>query len=264
MSLSDEVSRANQQQGDRSEADDHPGERNVNRFVTTRWSLVRAAGHEAGSEGRKALETLCELYWYPLYAYVRRRGHQAAQAQDLTQAFFADVLERNVLAVADEQRGRFRVFLLQTLKNFLSTERRKQAAGKRGSGRPQLSLDFEAGENRYRHEPADLITPEQLFERRWALTLLEQALHQLRSEYQTSGRSELFEALEPQLQGYSAKSTYAELAEQLETSEGALKVAAHRLRHRYREILRATIAETVSSPEEVDEELRDLLNVFSS
>jgi DNA-directed RNA polymerase specialized sigma24 family protein len=243
---------------DRSSSEDRPHVRAADRFATTRWSLVRTAGHEQGSAGRKALEALCESYWYPLYAFIRRRGFQAAESQDLTQAFFADLLERNVLAVAERERGRFRFFLLQSLKNFLSSERRKQTAEKRGAGRLVLSLDFEAGETRYRHEPVESITPERLFQRRWTLLLLEQVLEQLRTEYDDASRSELFAALEPQLQGRELPMNYAELGTRLGMSEGALKVAAHRLRRRYREILRARIAETVSTPEEIDEELRDL------
>jgi RNA polymerase sigma factor (sigma-70 family) len=231
-------------------------------FATTRWSLVRAAGAE-DSAARHALETLCAAYWYPLYAYVRRRGHQPAQAQDLTQAFFAQLLEGNVFAVANEERGRFRSFLLKSLTNFLAGERRREAAQKRGGGLHIHSIDFAAGEDRYRHEPADTATPERLFERRWALTLLEQTLARLRGEHETTGRAALFAALEPHLHGRDS-GAYAEIAARLHTSEGAVKVAAHRLRRRYREILREEIAETVAAAEDVDEELRELLRTLAS
>lgn len=238
--------------------------RRAGSFATTRWSLVRAAGHADGSAVREALAALCDAYWYPLYAYVRRRGHQPAEAQDLTQGFFTYLLEGNILAVADRQRGRFRSFLLQSLKNFLSTQRRRQSARKRAHDQRLLSLDFDSGETRYRLEPADTVTPERLFERRWALTLLEAALAQLRAEYETTGRANLFTTLEAHLLGNPDALPYAALGERLGMSEGAVKVAAHRLRRRYREILRGQIAETVGTPEEVDDELRDLLNALAS
>lgn len=238
--------------------------RNVRSFATTRWSLVRAAGHGDGSAAREALAALCESYWYPLYAYLRRRGHQGAKAQDLTQAFFAQLLEANTLAVAAEERGRFRSFLLKCLQNFLSGERRKRLAEKRGGGRGVLSLDFESGEDRYRREPADTETPERLFERRWALTLLEHTLLALRGEYESTGRARLFAELEPHLHGDGDALPYGELAARLDLSEGAAKVAAHRLRRRYRDVLREQIAQTVDSPAEVDQELRDLLAALST
>ena len=232
-------------------------------FVTTRWSVVRAAGVGAGSTGREALSELCQTYWYPLYAFLRRRGHQPEEAQDLTQAFFTHLLEGRVLSAADAARGRFRSFLLQSLKNFLSTERRRRFAQKRGGGRPMLSLDYQSGEDRYRLEPADPLTPERLFDRRWALTLLEQGLAELRREYETSGRGALFAALESHLEGRPGTTAYAELGSRLGMSEGAVKAAAHRLRRRYRELLRRAIAETVSTPEDIEDELRDLLNALS-
>lgn len=231
-------------------------------FTTTRWSLVRAAGEAQGDAARQALETLCTTYWYPLYAYVRRRGHQPAQAQDLTQAFFTQLLEGNVLAIADQERGRFRSFLLKAFKNFIATQRRRDSAQKRGGGLRRRSLDFAAGEERYRLEPADTATPERLFERRWALTLLEQALACLREEYESTGRKELFAVLEPHLHG-GDRLPHAQLAARLDMSEGGVKVAAHRLRRRYREILRGQVAETVASPEAVDQELRELLQALA-
>lgn len=232
-------------------------------FASTRWSLVRAAGLDEGHSGREALATLCEAYWYPLYVFVRRRGYASDQAQDLTQDFFTHLIQGNRLSVADPQRGRFRSFLLQSMVNFLATERRKQTAQKRGGGKPTLSLDFQSGESRYLMEPADLESPERLFERRWALTLLEHSLRRLREEYASSGRGDLFAALEPHLQGAPDALPLTQLAADLHMSEGAIKVAAHRLRRRYREVLRAEVAETVSATDDIDQELRELLRALS-
>jgi RNA polymerase sigma-70 factor (ECF subfamily) len=231
-------------------------------FATTRWSLVRASGGE-DSGAHEALQVLCRTYWYPLYAYVRRRGFQPAAAQDHTQAFFTHLLEGERIQSADPDRGRFRSFLLKSLQNFLSSERRRERAEKRGGGRPLLPLDFEQGEERYLKEPADTDTPERLFERRWALTLLETTLARLHDEYGESGKGALFAALQPHLHGDSDRMPLAELAVSLGTSPEAIKVAAHRLRRRYRDLLRQEISETVDSPEEVDDELRRLMNALS-
>jgi RNA polymerase sigma-70 factor (ECF subfamily) len=231
-------------------------------FATTRWSLVRAAAG-ADSDAREALAALCTIYWYPLYAYVRRRGLQPATAQDLTQAFFAHLLEGEHVQAADPERGRFRSFLLKSLQNFLSTERRRERAEKRGGGRALLPLDFQQGEERYSREPADTDTPERLFERRWALTLLETTLALLRDEYGTTEKGELFAALQPHLHGDAGRMPLAELASPLGMSPEAVKVAAYRLRRRYRDLLRQQISETVDSPEEVDDELRRLMDALS-
>jgi len=210
-----------------------------------------------------ALEKLCETYWYPLYAYVRRHGHSPEDAQDLTQAFFARLLERNWLDRADQQRGRFRSFLLSAMNHFLADEWDKAKAQKRGGGLAPLPLEFDAAETRYIHEPVDRVTPEQNYERRWALTLLDEVLRRLRLEYEQEGKAELFATLHPCLVGDRSSHPYVELAVKLDASEGAVKSAVHRLRLRYRQLLRYEIAQTVAEPGEVEEELRHLFAVLS-
>ena len=226
-------------------------------FATTRWTLVAAAAGADSPAARQALADLCRSYWYPLYAYIRRRGHDHHRAQDLTQAFFARLLEKNDLTAADRSRGRFRSFLLTACQHFLANQHDHDTARKRGGGRVHLSIDFEDAEGRYTAEPAHDETPERLFDRRWALELLDQALAELRNEYDDSGRGKLFDAIKGSLAG-GAEVAYADLARQLEMTEGAVKVAVHRLRQRYRDRLRAAIAETVEKPEDIDDEVRDL------
>jgi RNA polymerase sigma factor (sigma-70 family) len=226
-------------------------------FASTRWSLVVAARGEA-PEARAALAVLCQAYWHPLYAYARRRLANADDAQDLTQEFFARLLEKDYLQAADPRRGKFRSFLLAAFKHFLANERERATAQKRGGGRRPLPLDFEDGERRYRHEPADATTPETLYARRWALTLLEQALARLRQEFAAAGKEALFEALKGTLTGDGTAEPYARIGRDLGLSEPAVKTAVHRLRRRYQELLRAEVAQTVASPEEVEDELRDL------
>jgi RNA polymerase sigma-70 factor (ECF subfamily) len=221
---------------------------------------VVAAGRQASPDAREALATLCQVYWYPLYAYVRRQGHSATDAQDLTQEFFARLLEKNYVGAADPAKGKFRSFLLASLKHFLANEWRRADAQKRGGGQVPLSLDFEGGETRFTLEPAYELTAEKLFERRWALTLLEQMLATLRDEFARSGKLALFEHLKPYLGGDASTVPYRQLAAELGMTEGAIKVSVHRLRRRCGELLRAAIARTVVGPEEVDEELRDLFN----
>jgi RNA polymerase sigma factor (sigma-70 family) len=228
------------------------------RFRTTHWSIVIAAGRRSSPDGRDALATLCRVYWYPLYAYVRRQGHSPNDAQDLTQEFFARLLEKNIAGKADRARGKFRSFLLASLNRFLANEWRRAGARKRGDGRVALALDLAAGEGRYTLEPTHEVTAEKIYERRWAMTLLEQTLARLRDEFERSGKLDLFEHLKPYLGGDLRNVPYRQIAAELEKTEGAVKVAVHRLRQRCRELLRAEIAETVSGPEEVDEELRDL------
>jgi RNA polymerase sigma-70 factor (ECF subfamily) len=225
-------------------------------FRTTRWSLIAAAGETGGPDGRQALADLCRLYWYPVYAYVRRRGHDRHVAEDLTQAFFARLLETNDLAAADPARGRFRSFLLTACQHFLANRHDHDSAQKRGGGVKPLSIDFGVGEERFAREPADPHTPEAEFERRWAVALLDQTLTDLRAEYAESGKMDLFDTLKGSLTGDTA--SYRELGVRLGLSEGAVKVAVHRLRQRYRDRLRAVIAETVNGPESVDAEIRDL------
>ena len=233
------------------------------RFATTQWSLVlAAAGDEEAS--RQALAALCRQYWHPLYCYVRRRGSSAADAQDLTQAFFVLLLEKHMLEVADPQRGRFRSLLLTSLKNFLANQARCESAEKRGGGVQHFPLDFDDGERRMRNEPADNLTPEKLYERRWALTLLEASLEQLEQEYQSADKSALFAALRPLLTPAAEAPPYRELAERLGATEGAIKVAVHRLRRRYGEVLRERVAQTVASPDDVDDELRQLMSALGA
>lgn len=234
------------------------------RFLTTRWSVVLAAGGEpcaeSGPAAKDALSLLCQTYWYPLYAFVRRRGHGADEARDLTQAFFVHVLEKNAIGAADPERGRFRSFLLTALKNFLANEWSRASAEKRGGGRRvlPLSADFDSAERLYGREPTDTLTPERLYERRWALTLLDAVLLDLQKQYIAGGKAELFDALKPYLTGDSHAPPQAQIAAALGISEGAVQVAIHRLRKRYRELLRAHIGHTVESPEQVEDEIRDL------
>ncbi len=233
------------------------------RFRTTHWSVVLAAGRRSSPDARDALAALCQVYWYPLYAYVRRRGHSREDAQDLTQAFFARLLEENVADKADPTRGKFRSFLLASLNHFLAKEWRRARAQKRGAGQVALSIDLAAGEHRYTLEPSQELTAERIFERRWALTLIEQTLAKLRDEFAASGKLVLFESLKPYLGGDESTVPYGEIAADLGKTEGAVKVAVHRLRQRCRELLRAEIARTVSGPQEVDDELRDLFDAVA-
>jgi RNA polymerase sigma-70 factor (ECF subfamily) len=233
-------------------------------FATTRWSLVLAAGKRSSPQSSAALATLCENYWYPLYAYVRRRGHEANEAEDFTQAFFARLLEKNDLAAADPERGRFRSFLLASLKHFLANEWDRARAEKRGGGRAALSIDFGTAEERYRAEPTHDLTPEKIFERRWALVLLENVLARLHDESAQAGKADSFDRLKGFLTGEQSAGTYGQLAAELNMSEGAVKVAVHRLRRRYRELLRAEIEETVADPDEIDQEIRALFSALGS
>lgn len=222
-----------------------------------------AAGRRSSPDARDALASLCQTYWYPLYAFVRRKGHSPADAQDLTQEFFTRLLEKNIAGKADRSRGKFRSFLLASLNHFLAKEWRSAGTSKRGGGRVALSLDLAAGENRYSLEPTHELTAEKIYQRRWALTLLEKTLAKLRDEFAASGKLELFDHMKPYLGGDESTVPYREIAVELEKTEGAVKVAVHRLRQRCRELLRAEIAETVSDPKEVDEELRDLFEAVA-
>jgi RNA polymerase sigma-70 factor (ECF subfamily) len=231
-------------------------------FVTTQWSVVLdAAGSDATA--RAALEKLCRTYWYPLYAYVRWRGNSAPDAQDLTQAFFARLLERKWVGEVDRDRGRFRTFLLTAFSRFLADEWDKLRAQKRGGGVVHVPVQLDSAETRYGHEPADKASPEQYYERRWALTLLETVLERLRAEYEREGKGELFAGLNSCLVGGQDSQPYAQLAAQLGMNEGAVKVAVHRLRKRYRQLLRAEISQTLAETENVDEELHHLFAVLS-
>jgi RNA polymerase sigma factor (sigma-70 family) len=231
------------------------------RFPTTRWSLVAAIGDPHRKEARSALISLCENYWYPLYAYLRRRGYPADQAQDLTQEFFVRILEGRYLDRADPEKGRFRSFILTSLKFFVSDEEDRRNARKRGGGMV-VPLEFSSGEERYQREPAHNETPERIFERRWALSMLDRVVEKLRDEFVQHGRPDHFERLKVFLLGQS-DAPYAELAGELNTSDGAIKVAIHRLRKRYRDLFRQEIADTVADPSEVESELRYLASVLT-
>jgi RNA polymerase sigma-70 factor (ECF subfamily) len=228
------------------------------RFATTHWSLVAAAGHQALPQARDALAALCTAYWYPLYCFVLRQGHDAPAAQDLTQEFFARLLEKDYLQAAERGRGKFRTFLLTCLRHFLANEHDRARAQKRGGGHSLLTLDFAAAEARVTGELCHDLTPERLFERRWALTLLEQVLGRLREEFTSAGNAVQFDALKSYLTADSPAASYAAVAERLGMSEGAVKVSVHRLRKRYRELLREEIGRTVDDPVQIDAEIRDL------
>ena len=232
-------------------------------FATTHWSVVLSAGRLDTLGAGRALEKLCQTYWYPLYSYVRRRGYAPHDAEDLTQEFFARFLAHDWVANADREKGRFRTFLLSAMNHFLANEWDKARAQKRGGGARPLPLEVETAETRYVREPADRVTPEQHFERRWALTLLETVTSRLGAEFEQAGKAELFAALSPCLVGDRTAQPYEELAKKLALSEGAVKSAVHRLRQRYRELLRDEIAGTVAAPGDVEDELRHLITVLS-
>lgn len=232
-------------------------------FVTTHWSVVVAAGRSDTPRARAALEQLCRHYWQPLYAYVRRVGHPPEESQDLTQEFFARLLERNTIARADPARGRFRSFLLASLKNFLAHEWEKARAQKRGGRVQVLPLEFDTAETRCAPEPANTDTPDKIFDRQWALSLLDVVLARLRADYADCGKDDLFLGLKETLTGGRSEIPYRDLGTRLGLSEGAVKVAAHRLRQRYRELLREEIANTVAGPAEAEEELRHLFAALS-
>ncbi len=230
-------------------------------FATTQWTMVLMAGQSDAPEARSALETLCQAYWYPLYAYARRRGYSPEDAKDLTQGFFAWLLERNWLGQVDRERGRFRSFLLTSFSRFISDEWDRFKAQKRGGGQI-IALEFDAAEAHCAGELANPVTPEQSFERRWALTLLGQVMNRLQAEFVREGKAELFAALKPCLLGERTAQPYAQLAASIGMTEGSVKVAVHRLRQRYRQILRDAVADTVEKPEEVEDELRYLFSVL--
>ncbi len=232
-------------------------------FPSTHWSVVLTAHADNPVHARQALESLCHVYWYPLYAFLRRRGHQPADAEDLVQGFIAHLLDHQFFEVADPAKGRFRSYLLASLNHFLADAADWAGRLKRGDGRPPLSLDAVLAECRYSQEPTDPSNPEQLYERRWALTLLDTVLHRLETEAAESGRASLFQQIKGVLLGDRSGVRYAELAPQLGLSEAALTMTVHRLRRRYRELVRAEIANTVSRPFEIDEEMRHLFQVLN-
>lgn len=232
-------------------------------FVTTRWSVVLAAGRADSSKALAALEDLCQTYWYPLYAFVRRLGYKPEDAEDLVQAFFVQCIGKNYVAAAKQSRGRFRSFLLIALKRFMANEWDKARTKKRGGTHHVISLDGLDPEQRYALEPADRLSADKLFERRWALTLLDAVLKRLENEQKDAGNSATYERLKPFLVAGGDRTRYAQIAEQLKMSESAVKVTIHRLRGRYRQLLEDEIAQTVSSPDEIDEERRYLFRVIT-
>jgi RNA polymerase sigma factor (sigma-70 family) len=232
-------------------------------FNTTHWSVVVTATCGNDDRARAALTRLCQTYWYPLYAYVRRRGHTAHDAQDLTQAFFAQILERQSLVRASPELGKFRTFILTALNRFLVSEWRQANAQKRGGGRDLLSLDWAAAEERFDLEPSSNASPDKLFEKQWALTVLDDVLKRLEEEYKTAGRTELFRELKQTLMGRRETQPYTELAAKLGLSESAIKVNVHRLRKRYRELIRLELAATVEDPHDVEAELHYLFRVLA-
>jgi RNA polymerase sigma-70 factor (ECF subfamily) len=228
------------------------------RFATTRWSVIAAAQDPASPQAQEALALLCSTYWYPLYAYIRSRGYSTDESQDLTQGFFAEFLEQHRLEVVDRTRGKFRSFLLTACKNYLAHERDRAQAQKRGGGRRAVSLDFAGGEARFRAESSHTWTPEKLFARDWALTLLDQVLTRLRDEFAAKEKAHLFERLRVFLLGDTQALPYGRVAQELGMTEGAVKVAAHRLRQRLRELVCEEIARTVDDTENIEDEIREL------
>jgi RNA polymerase sigma-70 factor (ECF subfamily) len=225
---------------------------------------VLAAGRGDAPEARSALAALCQIYWYPLYAYVRRAGRPADEARDLTQEFFARLLEKRYLRAADSERGRFRSFLLTAFKRFLTKERQRATALKRGGGCGMLSLDFDQGERRFRLEPSTDVTAEVVYECQWALAMLDQVMARLRDVFERAGKREDFDRLKVFLTGEAAAPSYREVAAATGTTEGAVKVAVHRLRHRFRDLVLAEITQTVTVPEDAEDELRHLFEAIRS
>jgi RNA polymerase sigma-70 factor (ECF subfamily) len=236
---------------------------NASVFATTHWSVVLAAGEGNTLEAAGALEELCRAYWYPLYVFVRRQGYSPEDAQDLTQDFFYRLLEKDYIGKADRCRGKFRTFLLVSLKHFLINEWKRSGRLKRGGALVFFSFVSEEAEERYSTEPIDASDPVSSYDRQWAVALIEQVLATLRGEYGAADKAQLFEALKGFVWGETEVASYAEIGGRLNLSEGSVKVAVHRLRQRFREVLRAEAAQTVNRPEDVEEELRYLIGVLS-
>ena len=233
------------------------------RFVTTRWSVVLDAADHSSPASEAALAHLCGAYWYPLYAFARRQGHSPEEAQDLTQEFFARLIQTNFIASVSREKGRFRSFLLTVLKRFMINEWQRNRAQKRGGGAIALSLDSEEAEARFRRESVGDLPADVLYERRWALALLDRVIDSLRREFEIEGKGALFDGLKGFLYGEQGDQTQAEVGTRFGLSPSAMKAAVHRLRKRYRRRLREEVAGTVASPAEVDDELRHLLTVLS-
>lgn len=232
-------------------------------FATTQWTVVLAAGDRSAPQADVALEELCRTYWYPLYAYVRRQGQTKEDAEDLTQAFFARLLARNHLEGLNSEKGKFRAFLLASMKHFLANEWKRGQRLKRGGGAAVLSLDWTDADTRYQIDPEDRLSPDKLYDRAWAVTLLEQVIGRLRSENAEADKARVFEVLKPYLMIGKSAIPYAEAAAATGLNEGTVRVAVHRLRRRYRELLREEIAQTLSDPAQVEEEMRALFSAFA-
>lgn len=246
-----------------SRSEETPNPKKQEWFATTHWSVVLAAGQSQSPRFAEALEKLCRTYWYPTYAYVRRRGYDVHEAQDLTQEFFARLLEKNYLRTVDRAKGKFRSFLLASLNHFLANEWDRATAQKRGGGQKLISLDDETAEQRYGLEPASHLSPEKTFEQGWALTLLDKALRRLADEFVAAGKGEQFKVLKLFLQKETGAGDYREVATQLEMSTSAVAMAVSRLRQRYRELVVDEIAQTVSSPDEIEDEMRYLFEAIN-
>lgn len=232
-------------------------------FATTHWTVVLAAGRRSRPQADRALEELCRTYWYPLYAYARRRGHGPEDAQDLTQEFFARLLAKHWIASADREKGRFRTFLLTAMSRFLANEWHRAGAQKRGGHAAHLPLDAGTAESRYEADVALTLTPDRLYDRQWAMTLLDRALTRLRTEQERAGKAREYAALSPFLTAERGSIPYGQAAAQLGVNEAAARQAVHRVRKRFREVFREEITQTVAAPEEVEEEIRHLLAALS-
>jgi len=246
-------------EGVNSKSTDEP----ARQFHTTHWSVVLAAGEAGTDQAAAALSRLCQTYWFPVYAFIRKRGYSPEQAKDFTQEFFAGFLEKNYVARATRERGRFRVFLMTSVENFLHNQHDRAQAQKRGGGQKLLSLDYADAEDRYQFEPVEEADPAKLFEQQWAATLLETVLNRLRDEFHAEGRAGVFAQLQAHLWGDPESIPYSQLAQQCNLTAGNIKTIAHRLRQRYRELLREEIAQTVAKPGEVDDEIRHLMKIVS-
>jgi RNA polymerase sigma-70 factor (ECF subfamily) len=233
-------------------------------FATTHWSVVLSAQDSHGSRSRQALESLCRTYWYPLYSFARRAGHSPPDAEDLTKGFFARLLEKDYLKAAASDKGRFRTFLLVAIKRYMANEWDRQHAQKRGGFAAVVPIDQDLAETRFASELTHHLSPDVLFERQWAMTLLDRTMTQLQQEYAASGRAELFDCLRRCLAKDESALPYTEIASRLKVTEASIKMAVHRLRVRYREILQHEIAQTVSTHEEIEEEIRHLFSAFGS
>ena len=233
-------------------------------FGTTQWTQVLAA-RDGGDDGKaqRALENLCRLYWFPLYGYVRKKGYQQSDAEDLTQGFFAQILEKNSLSSVAREKGKFRTFLLTCLNNYLHDEHDKKSAKKRGGDRQILSLDWEDAETKFKLDPPDDRTPEHYFEKKWALEILKRALARLREDYEESGRGELFRQLKPYLTGNSEPGQLGDIAAALQMKENALRAAVSRLRKRYRDMLKREICDTVANADDADDEYQHVCQVLT-